>query len=391
MKLITVSREYGAGGAEVARRLAEDIGWTLLDRELMHQAAAIEHVPDTELESLDEQAIGVADRFRLHPPHNRYIHGLKEVVDRAVAQGNVILVGRGTNQLVGNREDAFHLRLVAPRPWRARRMAELEGWTQEQALARCTEVDRTRERFNRYFFGAAATQLVHYDLVLNTGRVPLDNVVAGVAALVRQQWPSGEADSSAERRVMTLTGELGAGDSSMAATLAQRLKLSVFDRELLAHEERRLGVSLAELELVDERPAGIFQRFRPGSLHQRCFETLSQLMRELAAQGDALFVGRGGCRFLEDDPRAFHVRLVADAKVRLRWVMEHRWLAEDAARALIEQTDLQRGQFYQGFFGADWTDPLGYHVTVNTGRLRPQGVNLIALMAEQHWARAGQT
>src|SRR5208337_3316809 len=280
MKLITVSREYGAGGAEVARRLAADIGWTLLDRELMHQAAAIEHVPDAELESLDEQSVGVADRFRLHPPHNRYIHGLKEVVDRAVAQGNVILVGRGTNQLVGNREDAFHLRLVAPRPWRAQRMAELEGWTQEQALARCTEVDRTRERFNRYFFGAAATLLVHYDLVLNTGRVPLDNVVAGVAALVRQQWPSGEADPSTERRVMTLSGELGAGDSS-----------------------------LAELERVDEQPAGIFQRFRPGSLYQRCFETLAQLMKELAAQGDALLVGRGGCRFLEDDPRAFHVRL----------------------------------------------------------------------------------
>ena len=285
MRIITVSREYGAGGEEVGKRLAEDLGWKLLDRELLHQAAAVEHVPDAELESLDEQAIGVAERFRLHPPHNRYIHGLKQVVDRAVAQGNVILVGRGTNQLVGNREGAFHVRLVAPRPWRAQRMAELEGWTQEQSLARCTEVDRTRERFHRYFFGAAATQLVHYDLVLNTGRVRLDDVVAGVAALVRQQWPSGAADSSAQRRVMTLTGELGAGDSSMAATLAQRLKLSVFDRELLAHEARRLGVSLAELELVDERPAGIFQRFRPGSLHQRCFETLGQLMGELAAQG----------------------------------------------------------------------------------------------------------
>ena len=252
-------------------------------------------------------------------------------------------------------------------------------------------MDRTRERFNRYFFGEAATQLVHYDLVLNTGRIPLDNVVAGLAALVRQKWPSSEADSSAERRVMTLTGELGAGDSSLAATLAQRLKLSVFDRELLAHEERRLGVSLAELERVDEQPAGIFQRFRPGSLHQRCFETLGQLMRELAAQGDALLVGRGGCRFLEDDARAFHVRLVADAKVRLRRVMEHRWLAEDAARALIEQTDLQRGQFYQGFFGVDWTNPLGYHVTVNTGRLLPKDVNLIVLMAEQHWVRAVKT
>ena len=390
MKLVTVSREYGAGGAEVARRLAEDLGWTLLDRELMHQAAAIEHVPDAELESLDEQAIGVADRFRLHPLHDRYIHGLKQVVDRAVAQGNVILVGRGMNQLVGNREDAFHLRLVAPRSWRAQRMVELEGWTQEHALARCTEVDRVRERFNRYFFGAAATRMVNYDLVLNTGRVPLDDVVAGVVALVREQWPSGAADPSVERRVMTLTGEMGAGDSSLATTLAQRLKLPVFDRELLTHEAQRLGVSLADLERVDEQPAGIFQRFRPGSLHQRCFETLGQLMRELSAQGDVLLVGRGGCRFLEDDPRTFHVRLVADAKVRLRRVMEHRWLAEDAARALMEQTDLQRGRFYQSFFGVDWTNPLGYHATINTGRLGPQGVNLIALLAEQHWVRASR-
>jgi len=391
MRLITVSREYGAGGAEVAGRLAEAIGWTLLDRELMHQTAAIEHVPDAEIESLDEQSIGVADRFRLHPRHDRYIHGLKEVVDQAMAQGNVILVGRGTNQLVGNREDAFHLRLVAPRPWRARRMAKLEGCTQEQALARCTEVDRTRDRFNRYFFGEAATQQVHYDLVINTGRVLLDNVVAGVAALVRQQWPSGEVDPSAERRTLTLTGELGTGDSSLAATLAQRLRLSVFDRELLEHEARRLGVSLAELERVDEQPAGIFQRFRPGSLHQRCFETLGQLMKELSAQGDTLLVGRGGSRFLEDDPQAFHLRLVADMQVRLRRIMEHRWLAEDAARALMAQTDLQRGLFYQGFFGVDWTNPLGYHMTVNTGRLRPQGVNLITLLAQQHWARAGQT
>ena len=69
------------GAREVARRLAEDLGWTLLDRELLHQAAAIEHVPDSELEALDEQSIGVADRFRLHPPHDRYIHGLKEVVE----------------------------------------------------------------------------------------------------------------------------------------------------------------------------------------------------------------------------------------------------------------------------------------------------------------------
>ena len=56
MNVITVSREYGAGGYEVAHRLAEVLGWELLDRELLHRAAAVEHLPDAELERLDEKA-----------------------------------------------------------------------------------------------------------------------------------------------------------------------------------------------------------------------------------------------------------------------------------------------------------------------------------------------
>src|SRR5207248_1348302 len=103
MKVITIAREYGAGGGEVGRRLTEALGWELLDRELLHQAAAIEHVPDAELERIDEKALAVGDRFRLHSPHERYIHGLTEAARQAAARGNVVLVGRGTRQLLGDR------------------------------------------------------------------------------------------------------------------------------------------------------------------------------------------------------------------------------------------------------------------------------------------------
>ena len=75
MNIITITREYGAGGGEVARKLAEALGWELLDRELLHQAAEVEHVPDAELERLDEKALTMGDRFRLHPPHLKYLHG----------------------------------------------------------------------------------------------------------------------------------------------------------------------------------------------------------------------------------------------------------------------------------------------------------------------------
>jgi Cytidylate kinase-like family len=83
MKWITVSREYGAGGGEVAGRLARELGWNLFDRELLHRAAQLEHLPDAELEAVDEQAVSLTDRFRLHPPHERYIHGLAQAAREA--------------------------------------------------------------------------------------------------------------------------------------------------------------------------------------------------------------------------------------------------------------------------------------------------------------------
>jgi cytidylate kinase len=397
MNAITVTREYGAGGYEVARQLAEVLGWELLDRELLHRAAAVEHLPDAELERLDEKAISLKDRFRLHPPHQHYIHGLTEAARAAVTKGNVILVGRGTGQLLADAANVFHLRLSAPREWRARRMARQEGWTLETALARCTQEDRTRDRFTRYFSGEAAFQPARYHAIFNTERVPLEDVVTTVAGVIRGEGPEVKAEGSspgadapglpspAGPRVLTLSRELGAGERSFAATLGPRLGLHVYDRELLEQEAVRLGISAEELEQVDEQPAGIFQRFRPNSLHQRYFEALGMLMSELAARGDVLLVGRGGSRFLRDNSGAFHVRIVAPMEIRVRQVMEHRWMREGPARQLIVDSDNGRRRFYQNFFGADWADPLEYHLTVNSGRLGSAGVDLIALAAGRHW------
>jgi cytidylate kinase len=390
MNALTVTRAYGAGGYEVARGLAQALGWELLDRELLHQAAAVEHLPDADLERLDEKAITLADRFRLHPPHQHYIHGLREAARQAAARGNVVLVGRGTGQLLADMPEVFHLRLVAPREWRARRMAQREGWTLEQALARCTQEDRTRDRFTRYFFGEAPFQPAQYHAVFNTGWVPLDAVVSCVAALLQNQAAPASPGRGAGPRVMTLSRELGAGERSFAAALGARLGLQVCDRELLEQEAVRLGVTEAELEKVDEQPAGIFQRFRPGSLYQRYFVALGQLMHDLAARGDVILVGRGGSRFLRDHPAAFHVRLVAPPDVRLQRVMEHRWLREGPARQLIAASDTQRRRFYESYFGADWADPLEYHLTVNSGRLGPAAVDLVTGAAGRHWQQGQQ-
>jgi cytidylate kinase len=383
--VLTVTREYGAGGYEAAHRLAEALGWELLDRQLLHQAAELEHLPDAELERLDEKPVGLLDRFRLRPPHRRYLHGLTEAARQAAARGKVVLVGRGTGHLLLDAPNVLHLRLTAPREWRARRMAEKEGWTVEQALARCAEEDRNRDRFTRYFFGDAPFQPAQYDLTFQTARVPLEEVAACTAALVRDQTTEGEAAAPVGPRVLTLSRELGAGDSSFPRALAVRLGMRAHDRELLEQEAVRLGVPEAELEKIDEQAAGLFERFRPGGLHQRYFEALGKLMNELADRGGALIVGRGGNLFLRDRPAAYHVRLVAPPEVRVRRVMEHRWLREGPARKLLDNSDARRRRFTESYFGADWASPLEYHLTVNSGRLGPSALDLVALAAARHW------
>jgi cytidylate kinase len=388
MNAITVTREYGAGGYEVAHQLAERLGWELLDRELLHRAAAVEHLPDSELERLDEKAVSLSDRFRLHPPHQHYLHGLREAARQAAARGNVVLVGRGTGQLLSDLPDVFHLRLVAPRDWRAQRLAQRQSWPLEQALARCTQEDRTRDRFTSYFFGEVPFQPAQYHAVFNTARVSLPDVAGCVAAIMKNEPVGLTAGATADGLpVLTLSRELGAGETGFAPTLAARLGLKVCDRELLEQEAVRLGVSEADIEKVDEQPAGIFQRFWPGSLHQRYFEALGQLMIELAARGGVLLVGRGGSRFLRDHQQAFHIRLVAPEEVRVRRVMEHRWLREKPARQLIADSDSRRRRFYEDYFAADWADPLEYHLTVNSGRLGPAAVDLVALAADRHWEK----
>ncbi len=170
--------------------------------------------------------------------------------------------------------------------------------------------------------------------------------------------------------------------------LGPRLGLHVYDRELLEKEAARLGLNADELEQMDEKPVGFFRRFWPNSLPRRCFEALGKIMSELAARGDVLLVGRGGNRFLRDKSGAFHVRLVAPMPIRLRQVIAHHWLRKAPAQQLIIDSDDHRRRFYRDHFGADWADPLEYHLTVNSGRLGPAAVDLVALAACQHWGRA---
>ena len=134
---------------------------------------------------------------------------------------------------------------------------------------------------------------------------------------------------------LTLSRELGAGESGFSTALSERLEMHVYDRELLEQEAGRLGVSEKELEKIDEHGAGIFQRFRPGSVYQRYSDVLGQIMQQLANRGEVISGRSRRQPFLRDLPAAFHVRVIAPMSIRVRRVMEDRWVLENIARNLF--------------------------------------------------------
>ena len=218
--------------------------------------------------------------------------------------------------------------------------------------------DRIRKKFNRYFFGPGADQPASYDLVVNTARFPIDETVALMRDLMTSTEPF-QPPRHGSYAVLTLARELGAGEQGFAPPLAERLGLQVLERELLEEESRELGIPVAEVGRLDEMPAGILQRFRPGSIQHRYVDRLERLMQQYATRGNVLILGRGGFVFLRDHPTAFHVRLVAPMPVRVRRMMEYRWVREDVARRLLTQSDVRRRTFCLDFLSADWVSPLG--------------------------------
>ena len=187
--------------------------------------------------------------------------------------------------------------------------------------------------------------------------------------------------------MLTLSRELGAGDTGFAPTLGTHLGLARYDRELLEQQALRLGVAETELEQIDEHPASIFQRFRPGSLYQRYFEAMGQLMNELAAlatccslaEGEPVSSRQAGCVPRPPGGRDGRPPAAGDGAP----------LAAGTPGARADRPERLRAEELHGkLFGHDWSNPLEYQLTVNSARLGPAAVDLVAFAAERHWARA---
>jgi len=202
MRAITISREYGSGGGEIAARLAQRLGWQLIDHAVIEQTAHELGVHVTEVEKHDEEYVesarpGILDRIVeqfvpsapmtggggifIRPSSSAeagaYQATMRHIITAAATSGHVVIVGRGGQVLLADKRDVLHVRVVAPLEQRVAYVVRREGLDTEAARRRVQAKDQARTRYMQTQYQSQHEAPHLYDLVINTAVLPLDSAV----------------------------------------------------------------------------------------------------------------------------------------------------------------------------------------------------------------------
>jgi len=184
IKIITIEREYGSGGGEIAQLLAKQLAWELWDQLLTEEIARLADCPKAEVECREERTDPLYYRLFKSFLRGSYegslnAHKLKlvdsecilkfteQVVQHAAKTGNSVIVGRGSQQFLRNRQDTLRVFLYAPREDKVRRLLA-RGKTENEAEELVDTIDRERADFIQKYFGVEWPDRAIYHTMINT-------------------------------------------------------------------------------------------------------------------------------------------------------------------------------------------------------------------------------
>jgi cytidylate kinase len=185
---------------------------------------------------------------------------------------------------------------------------------------------------------------------------------------------------------ITFSRKMGTNGTEIARQVANKLAYQFYDTEAIENAAREMGF-LSNFKEIDEKAPPLFQRLFS---HKPAIELdrLNSIVYELAKQGDAVFLGRGGQILLRDFNCALHVRVNASIEKRVQNLIERGFPRESALKA-IERSDHERSSFIKFAFGVDW-ETLGlYDVILNMDKLSIQSaVNIVMQVARSEDIKA---
>src|ERR1700737_1943923 len=184
IKIVTIEREYGGGGGEIAELLAKQLGWKLWDQSLTEEIARLANCPKAVVEVREERTDplyyrlfksflrgsyeGSLNAHKLNVVDSESILRITErVVQQAAKTGNSVIVGRGSQHFLRNRPDTLRVFLYAPRENKVQRLLT-RGKSEKEAEQLVDTVDRERVDFIQKYFRVEWPDRAVYHAMINT-------------------------------------------------------------------------------------------------------------------------------------------------------------------------------------------------------------------------------
>jgi len=194
MAIITISREMGSGGIPIAHKVAEKLGYKLIDGEAIMEAADAYGLSPEAVEQADEKPPHFVDT--LDSKQYLDLHLIELIILEAALKGNVVIYGRGGQDLLKDIGSVLRTRIIAPFEDRVERWAEREWLDPDRARFLVRKSDQQRAGFIKYYFDRDWEECVHYDLVINTQRLSEETAVKIICNSVKDENLEGiKADS----------------------------------------------------------------------------------------------------------------------------------------------------------------------------------------------------
>jgi Cytidylate kinase-like family len=184
INIITIEREYGCGGGEIAQLVSNRLGWKLWDQRLTEEIARLANCPKAVVEEREEKKDPLYYRLfksflrgsyegSINAPKLNLVDSetilktTRRVVEHVAEKGNCVIVGRGSQQFLKNRPDTLRIFLYAPREDKVRRLLA-RGKSEREAEALADTVDRERADFIQKYFKVEWPDRAIYHTMINT-------------------------------------------------------------------------------------------------------------------------------------------------------------------------------------------------------------------------------
>ena len=200
MSVITIARQLGAGGKTVGEKVAKKLGYSFYDNEIIQLVAEKAKVSNEVVETLEKDTSGkffkffaglvpknFADRVDEAEPESLteviYVDLLHKIVNQIAGSGNVVILGRGSQYILHDAEDTYHVLLTANDDHRMKFLGKRYNLRPDEAAKAIKVEDRRREKLYKSFGRDDYDSFFNYHLVLNMAKTDLDLAVDQICAM----------------------------------------------------------------------------------------------------------------------------------------------------------------------------------------------------------------